>query len=82
MHNFLSKVARRMGLVGIHITVVRLSRGKVRIMQSVFPSDDWTVSVIRPTPVMLCVDISKHDFVLFDDENEDNLASREKQWSG
>ena len=71
-----------MGLVGIHITVVRLSRGKVRIMQSVFPSDDWTVSVIRPTPVMLCVDISKHDFVLFDDENEDNLASREKQWSG
>lgn len=82
MHNFLSKVARRMGLVGIHITVVRLSRGKVRIMQSVFPYDDWTVSVTRPTPVMLSVDISKRDFVLFDDEKEDDLVSTEKQWSG
>ncbi|KAJ5873667.1 uncharacterized protein N7473_013226 [Penicillium subrubescens] len=41
MAHFLSKVARKMGLLGVRITVVRFSRGKVRIIQSVFPSDDW-----------------------------------------
>ncbi|KAJ5875004.1 uncharacterized protein N7473_011190 [Penicillium subrubescens] len=41
MPRLLSKVARKMGLVGVRITVVRYSRGKVRIIQSVFPSDDW-----------------------------------------
>lgn len=45
MRQLLSKVARKMGLLGVRITVVRFSRGKVRIIQSVFPSDDWEVSV-------------------------------------
>ncbi|KAL5361415.1 hypothetical protein BJX96DRAFT_151959 [Aspergillus floccosus] len=37
MLKLLSKIARRLGLVVVHITVVRSHHGEIRILQSTFP---------------------------------------------
>ena len=48
----LSKVSRKMGLIGVHITVVWHTRGRMRVIHSMFSSDDLPVSKLSIRPVI------------------------------
>ncbi|KAJ5110836.1 hypothetical protein N7532_001371 [Penicillium argentinense] len=41
-----SKIANKAGLIGVHIMVVRHSRGRTRIIQSIWPSGDWIYGIL------------------------------------
>jgi hypothetical protein len=39
MGKFLSRVARKLGLVAVHVTVVRQRRGTIKVIESTFPCE-------------------------------------------
>lgn len=49
MLNLLSRIARKVGLMAVHVTVVRESHGAIRVMESNF-SCEPTINVCQSLP--------------------------------
>lgn len=71
MPRILSKIAKKLGLVAVHVVVVRQRRGAFRILESSFPPDntvDVRLSTQLPISELTLLQIDVHLSVPYEKE--------------